>query len=434
MLFDGKKTKSFVLGYDLGDEVSQISYLASDADMPETLSVLAGSELYNIPTTLCRRRDVNQWFFGREAERKIQTEDVIPVLHLVEAARKGDKLEIAGMEYDPVALLTLFVKRSLSLLSMEMSMEHIEAVMFTTARLDSRMVEVLSALTERLDLKTEQVFYQSHEESMYYYMLYQPEELWTHMVLACDYNYGPLTLYSMTLNHNTKPVVVTVEKKIYDELDLAERKLPEDPEEKSQTMQLLDEAFLQIMTDNCNQKIVTSAFLLGDGFREKWMKHTLEYLCRTRRVFQGNNLFSKGASIAARERCAPSKIFEQYILLGEDKLRANVGINLVRQGVECYHALMDAGVNWYEASAQVEFILESGNEIQFQTVSLGGGQPEIVTVVLDGMEERPDRTSRVKMTTDMVSISQIRVLVEDMGFGDIYPASGKTWTQTFDIQ
>ena len=306
MLFDGKKTKSFVLGYDLGDEVSQISYLASDADMPETLSVLAGSELYNIPTTLCRRRDVNQWFFGREAERKIQTEDVIPVLHLVEAARKGDKLEIAGMEYDPVALLTLFVKRSLSLLSMEMSMEHIEAVMFTTARLDSRMVEVLSALTEGLDLKTEQVFYQSHEESMYYYMLYQPEELWTHMVLACDYNYGPLTLYSMTLNHNTKPVVVTVEKKIYDELDLAERKLPENPEEKSQTMQLLDEAFLQIMTDNCNQKIVTSAFLLGDGFREKWMKHTLEYLCRTRRVFQGNNLFSKGASIAARERCAPS--------------------------------------------------------------------------------------------------------------------------------
>lgn len=171
MLFDGKKTKSFVLGYDLGDEVSQISYLASDADMPETLSVLAGSELYNIPTTLCRRRDVNQWFFGREAERKIQTEDVIPVLHLVEAARKGDKLEIAGMEYDPVALLTLFVKRSLSLLSMEMSMEHIEAVMFTTARLDSRMVEVLSALTDGLDLKTKQVFYQSHEESMYYYML-----------------------------------------------------------------------------------------------------------------------------------------------------------------------------------------------------------------------------------------------------------------------
>lgn len=73
---------------------------------------------------------------------------------------------------------------------------------------------------------------------------------------------------------------------------------------------------------------------------------------------------SASTSIAAHlERCAPSKIFEQYILLGEDKLRANVGINLVRQGVECYHALMDAGVNWYEASAQVEFILESGNEI-----------------------------------------------------------------------
>ena len=46
MLFGSSDEKRFVLGYDLGDKVSQISYLASDADMPETLSVLAGAELY----------------------------------------------------------------------------------------------------------------------------------------------------------------------------------------------------------------------------------------------------------------------------------------------------------------------------------------------------------------------------------------------------
>ena len=45
MLFGNSNEKRFVLGYDLGDKVSQISYLASDADMPETLSVLAGAEL-----------------------------------------------------------------------------------------------------------------------------------------------------------------------------------------------------------------------------------------------------------------------------------------------------------------------------------------------------------------------------------------------------
>lgn len=433
MLFEGRKTKSFVLGYDLGDEVSQISYLASDADMPETLSVLAGAELYNIPTTLCRRRDVNQWFFGKEAARRIEKEDDIPVLHLVETARKGDPVTIAGAEYDPVALLTLFVKRSLSLLSMEMSLEHIEAVMFTTAQLDQRMVEVLGKVTSGLGLKTDQVFYQSHEESMYNYMLYQPEDLWNRMVLACDYNLGTMALYSMSLNHNTSPVVVTVEHKNYDELEVAGHSFPEDTKEKERLQKLMDEDFLRIMTQACDQKIVTSVFLLGDGFREKWMPRTLEFLCRTRRVFQGNNMFSKGASIAARERLNPSPVFDKYLLLGDDKLRANVGITLIKQGVECYHALMDAGINWYEAAAQAELILTSGNDITLQKVSLSGGKPELMTMVLDGMEERPERTTRIRMNVDMISVSQMRVRVEDLGFGELYPASGKTWTQVFDL-
>ena len=55
MLFGNSEERRFVLGYDLGEKVSQISFLASDADMPETLSVLAGSELYNIPTCDCFR-------------------------------------------------------------------------------------------------------------------------------------------------------------------------------------------------------------------------------------------------------------------------------------------------------------------------------------------------------------------------------------------
>ena len=75
MLFGNSDSRRFVLGYDLGDKVSQISYLASDADMPETLSVLAGSELYNIPTILCKRKEVNQWFYGKEATRHIEDGD-----------------------------------------------------------------------------------------------------------------------------------------------------------------------------------------------------------------------------------------------------------------------------------------------------------------------------------------------------------------------
>ena len=164
MLFTSGKGRHYVLGYDLGDEVSQISYMAMDADMPETLSILAGAELYNIPTILCKREDANQWFYGKEAIRHIEDEDGICVDHIVDAARKGNRIKVGDNDYDPATLLTLFVKRTLSLLSMELSLEYVDAIMFTTDSLDDRMIQVLKVVSEGLDLKKAKVFYQSHSK------------------------------------------------------------------------------------------------------------------------------------------------------------------------------------------------------------------------------------------------------------------------------
>ena len=300
MLFGNSDDKRFVLGYDLGDKVSQISYLSSDADMPETLSVLAGAELYNIPTVLCKRKDVNQWYFGKEAVRHIEDGDAIPVYDLLSAAREGKPVKVLDAEYDPIALLTLFVKRSLSLLSMELSLDRVEAIMFTTGSLDHRMVQVLNAVTSALELKTSNIFYQSHEESFYNYMLYQPDELMRHCIMAFDYDCDALGAYEMKLNHNTSPVVATIATSRFDTLKLGEEGFPKDAVLFHKTAERLDDEFLNICQKVCADKIVSTVFLLGDGFKEKWTKRSLEFLCRTRRVFQGNNLFSKGATIAAR--------------------------------------------------------------------------------------------------------------------------------------
>ena len=62
-----------IIGYDLGNAFSQISYsyLSQDCEV-ETLSCVAGEEHYNIPTVLCKRQGTGQWLFGREALRFAQ--------------------------------------------------------------------------------------------------------------------------------------------------------------------------------------------------------------------------------------------------------------------------------------------------------------------------------------------------------------------------
>ncbi|MBQ7614152.1 MAG: hypothetical protein IJU77_03845 [Butyrivibrio sp.] len=433
MLFGNSDSKRFVLGYDLGEKVSQISYLASDADMPETLSVLAGSELYNIPTVLCKRRSVNQWFYGKEAVKHIQEGDGIPVENLIGAAKDGKPVAVGDTEYDPIALLTLFVKRSLSLLSLEMSLDDVDSIMFTVRSLDHRMVQVLNAVTAALELKTSNVFYQSHEESFYNYMLYQPEDLTHHTVLACDYDLEELLVYEMTLNSNTKPVVATIDVKKFDDLDLGEEGFPKDAALFHKTCDRMDDEFLTIMQKVCGEKVISTIFLLGDGFHEKWTKRSLEFLCRTRRVFQGNNLFSKGASIAARERIKSSVNTGRFVFLGEDKLKSNLGMKLLKCGTEVYYALLDAGVNWYEAQESLDIIMDPSGILNIEVTPLTGKMPRMVQLYLDGLEKRPKGTTRLRLNLDMPSVNEVNVRVTDLGFGELFPATGKVWEQTIEV-
>lgn len=429
----GKNSKRFVLGYDLGEEVSQISFLASDSDLPETLSTLAGAELYNIPTVLCRRKEVNQWFYGKEALSRIESGDSIRVDHLIEKARVGERIDVDGSGYDPVSLLSLFVKRTLSLLSMEMSLEMVDAIVFTTGIMDERMIEVLSDVTGALSLPVKNVFYQSYEDSLYYYMLYQPEELIKQSAIAFDYNFGNLTIYDMKLNHKTTPVVVTIEKKVDDSLALPDGKLSLDQNKRTEEKAKLDSKFLEMTELYMEGRTVSSVFLLGDGYKDQWMNKSLEFLCRSRRVFQGNNLFSKGASISAREKVSPSDKLKGYVLLDEDKLKSNVGIMVKKQGQDVYHALLDAGENWYDVNACLDLILENAAILEILITPLTGGERHSQLLELENMPERPPRTTRIRMSVKMKSAKKVQVKIEDMGFGELFESSNLTWTKEVTV-
>ncbi|WP_026529084.1 DUF5716 family protein [Butyrivibrio sp. VCD2006] len=430
---ESKNARRYVLGYDLGEDVSQISFLASDSDLPETLSTLAGAEAYNIPTVLCKRKDVNQWFYGKEAVAKIEAEEGIRVDGLIERARTGKRVNIDGTGYDPVSLLTLFVKRTLSLLSMELSMDMVDAIAFTTRTMDSRMIEVLSEVTGALSLPIKNIFYQSYEDSLYHYMLYQPDELLSHAVIACDYSFGDMTVYDMKLNHRTRPVVVTIDKKTYGGMVLSQGKFSENSKERAEQVSRLDERFLEFSEKTMEGRIVSSVFLLGDGFRDQWMQKSLEFLCRTRRVFQGNNLFSKGASIAAREKVGPSERMSRYVLLDGGKLKANLGLMVKKQGKEVYHALLDAGENWYDVSCGFDLILEDENQVDVIITPLTGGERYVHTIELKDLPERPPRTTRLRLKAAMRAADKVNVHIEDMGFGELFENSGLSWDEEISV-
>ena len=66
-----ERKPSFVIGYDLNDQVTQISYYEVNKDVPQTLPDEEEEQKLGVPTVLCKRKDVSQWYYGKEAEKVV---------------------------------------------------------------------------------------------------------------------------------------------------------------------------------------------------------------------------------------------------------------------------------------------------------------------------------------------------------------------------
>ena len=410
-----------VVGYDLGEKFSQISFRLGDSDV-ETLSSVAGEEQYNIPTALCKRTGLNQWHYGKEALRCAQEGQGILVEDILQLAIVGEPVQIDGITFDPIALLSLFMKRSLGMLSQISSPDRLTAMMVTCEKLDGRLIEVLHQAVEGMHLKTDKVYFQSHAESFYNYVIKQPEELWRARALLLEYRDTRVTAYCMDCNRRTTPVVSYIENWEYNMPPY--EPMPEEESLRREKMERLDREFADIASQVCKNTAVSSVYLIGEHYSEEWMQESLRSLCMGRRVFQGSNLYSKGACFSMAERLYPSEVGKAHVFLGGDKLKSNIGMNILSQGQESYFALLDAGVNWYEAEQSFEFYMRGGNELDLEIVSLIGRESRAERIVLEDMLPG---MSRMRAHLFLTGEKELVVEIEDLGFGSFRPATHQVW-------
>lgn len=424
-----RKNAYTVLGYDLGNSYSQISFFRTKAEEPETVCAVAGTQMYNIPTILAKRPGVGQWFYGREAAKYAENGGIL-VDDLLRKAERGEEVLVEEEAYDPVALLALFVKRSLGLLSMSVALKEVDAVMFTLENLTPRTVEVLNRVVAYLQLKCDQITYQSHLESFYFYTIHQPRPMWRGEVLVLEYN-DILRSLRFQCSTNTTPEVVFIHPEEYEEF----KKIEFDEDEKLRSAQAsnLDMRFKKLCERVLSEGDIQTVYLLGDGYKEEWADESLKLLCRNRRVFQGNNLYSKGACYGMMDKLKPSEVSKEHVFLGEEKVKSNIGLRVLRQGEESYYAIIDAGSNWFENSRDFEVILDEGNEISFVLTSLMGGNVTERRIVLDGLPERPRGTTRLAVHVELSGVDAMEVEIEDLGFGEIIKSSGRAWSQMIEL-
>ncbi len=436
-----KGNHKYMVGFDLGDRDSQISFCSTLQTEAETVPAVAGTKQYNIPTVLYKRTGTNQWLSGREALRAAEDGKGIFVENLFSGALEDRKTLIEGVEYDAVTLLTLFVKKCFNLFSVIAPLDRIEILMFTARNSDTRVIEVVHRVVEALGLRNTRVFFQNHEESYYYYLMHQPAEFRKAGSVILDFE-ETLRFYLLEWNRRTTPVVSFVTQGKWKDCVLP--CFAEEETEKAGQMEALDERVLERIIGIFQNRDIGSVFLIGSGFQEDWADRSLQYICRGRRVFRGNNLYSKGAAYGALEKLCPTKEGKEHIFLGREKLKANIGLQILREGKETYLPLLDAGIDCCDAKCEKEFYLESGSSYQVTVTPLTNVFPEreaagkypvrYETVELQGLPERPKGATRLSVFMDMPENGKLRVRTEDMGFGEIYESSGIVWEKDILLQ
>ena len=133
------------------------------------------------------------------------------------------------------------------------------------------------------------------------------------------------------------------------------------------------------------------------------------------------------------ERLEPSGVENGIVFLGKDKVKANIGMKVMRGGAEAYMALLDAGRNWYDCTRECDLLLEREEKLELIVTPLNGKDVKTIPVYLSGIPRRDRRSTRIHLELKMLSESKAGLTITDMGFGEFFPPSGLQWESEFKI-
>ena len=94
---------------------------------------------------------------------------------------------------------------------------------------------------------------------------------------------------------------------------------------------------------------------------------------------------------------------------------------------------VDGGENWFDISTVVEFLLSTGSRVDLIVTPLDGKEVRNIAVNLDGLPNRPDKTTRLRMSVSFTLGDTVKIVIEDLGFGEIFPSSGMKWEKEVRI-
>ncbi len=417
--------RKLIVGYDLCEDITQISCYSYKTFEPIPVSPDDNEENSRIPTVLCINHDTKLWSYGNEALASGRAGDGILFDRLLTKLKNGEETEVFGQTFTAAALIEKFLRKSLTLIKNYFPTETITKLVVTLRETDPRIVEGVYEALYQLGLEKDRAVVMSHTGAYMYYALSQDRSLWVNDVGLFDFNEDSLSYYQISINRRSVPMIAGMEKKDFTDT-LNYPMLKQKGINPGYT-------FENIANTVLFKQIVSTIYFTGSGFEGGWAEEAIRGLCAGRRVFLGQNIYTKGACYAAKELSGDKKLGD-IILLNNEMLVSSVWIKVFTDAVAKELLLTDAAVPWYEVDKEIEVIPMGEPELEIVIKNIMTREIIRERLRLNVLPAgRPDRMTRLGIKLTFLERTVARITVTDLGFGEFYPQTDKTWEFTIDV-
>lgn len=417
--------RNLLVGFDLSDDFSGISCFNPKTFEPESICVGKDTNKFLIPTVVGVKIDTKEWVYGEEAILLEKEGNGVTVSNFLEKVRLGEEVTLLGSTFSAVTLLEKYLKKTLLLLKIYYPTNSIQKIVITVKDLDKKLTSGIYTALFSLGIEKDRAFIQSHSQSYEYYALSQPKDLWTNDVGLFHFDEKGLTYTQISIARNSSGNMVNTTKKDFTEI-LSYDMLIEEP------MERISSVFLNISKSVLHKQIISTIYVTGIGFEGDWSDNALIELCKGRRVFKGNNLYTRGACYAAREKIDNPKLSD-FIFVGDEMIKYSLSLQGYCNAKSQAIILMKGITNWYDVDEKLYVILDEEDTITVNLIDIWNKEKRSESLKLDGIPKRQNKTSRIEIRVKCLNSKTIILTVKDKGFGELYPSSNRIWEKEIRI-
>lgn len=416
--------KDIYIGLDLCKKNLQLSFFREDKQEPESIYQLNNSETYQLPNVMFYALGEKKWYVGNNVGSVRFREEGVIIEDIIQNIDSMNHVIVDGASYTYETLLLILLKTHINDFIARSEEYHLAGLTVTLETYHPVVYKTLEKLREELALRKESFYVMSHENAFYQYVMQQDEKIRTNSVAMFEYGTEGMDYYRIDKKYQGKTRIYSLSHQDMKE-EMTYPMLFQDVEK-------LDKHFAELARVKMKETYISTVYLTGPGFNDQWIEEATKVLCDGRRVFMGQNIYTKGACYHAKYGTYEEGKDCVFVSAGSIPFDIGVSVGEVN-GREKFHPIALGGREWYNMNGKVTLFMDDTNRVEM--IYRDKISKEILKEIIEihGLPKRPPKTTKLSLEVELYDEKMGAIIIRDEGFGKIYPTTNKIYRKDFSI-